>query len=95
MTKTLCQVLLIFLVGAQPALAGQVDLNRAKDSNIFKDLPGVEPPPPVTTLGSKAKNCVTVQMYEYNEYTKRRMPTLGYQCSDGDLNFLSTMPPVQ
>jgi hypothetical protein len=95
MIKTLHQVLLIFLVGVEPTLAGQVDFTKAKDANIYKDLPGVETPPPVTTLGSKAKNCVTVQMYEFNKYTGRRMPALGYQCSDGDLNFLSTMPPVQ
>lgn len=95
MTKTLCQVLLILAVGTQTALAGGIDFNKAKDPNLYKDLPGVKTPPPVTTLGSKNKNCVTVQLYEYNEYTKRRMPTLGYQCTEGDLNFLSTMPPVQ
>ena len=86
---------MILAVGSASALAGGIDFKKVKDPNIYKDLPGVKTPPPVTTLGSKSRECETVGTYQYDEFTHRKMPTLAYKCTEGNVDFYSTLPPVQ
>jgi len=95
MLKIASCFLFILVVSSPIALATGLDFKKVKDSNVYKDLPGVKTPPPVTTLGSKAKNCTTVETYEYDRFTGRRMPSLAYKCTEGNIDFYSTMPPVQ
>ena len=95
MMKIALALLFIIVAGAHTASAGGIDFKKVKGSNVYKDLPGVKTPPPVTTLGSKAKDCTTVQTYEYDRITGRRMPSLAYKCTEGNIDFYSTLPPVQ
>lgn len=93
MTKTgLC--IMITLMGSGLAFAGDAIRNKDQTGNIYRDLPGVRTPPPVTTLGSKSRNCVPVQAYEHDAFTGRRMPTLAYRCTEGNVDFYSTLPPA-
>jgi hypothetical protein len=93
MTKTGLFIIMI-LLGSGLAFAGDGTGNKGQSGNIYRDLPGVKTPPPVTTLGSKSRNCVPVQAYEHNAFTGRRMPTLAYRCTEGNVDFYSTLPPA-
>jgi hypothetical protein len=94
MANRLTTALMIVLATTYPATAGANDLKKPGNGDVYENLPGVKTPPPVTTLGSKPKDCETVQSFDFDRFSGRRVPTLTYRCSQGNVDFYSTLPPV-
>jgi hypothetical protein len=84
----------LLLMSAPYAIAGGIDFKKVGSDDAYENLPGVKTPPPVTTLGSKAKDCTTVPGYAFNQITGFREPILTYKCSQGNFDMYSTTPPV-
>lgn len=64
----------------------------AADKNMFKDLPGVNPPKTFSTQSEDKSDC-TSQIVSPYYHGRREMPVRVYSCKNGLVTYESTISP--
>lgn len=65
----------------------------AADKNIFKDLPGVNPPKSFSTQSGDRSDC-TSQIVSPYYHGRRELPLRMYSCKNGLVTYESTISPL-